>query len=471
MPQTRTDAPVDLVVKHARLLVTMDAGREIPGGYVAVRDGQIVGVGEPGKEPSAERTIDASGCIVTPGLINTHQHFLQNLTRNFHPEKCTEGRLAWILPLQKMFCRLDEEAAFLSAWVACAEHLLGGCTTASDHLNNHPFPKLIDAEIAAAQEVGIRIHATRGAMDIGEGQGGTTPAAIVQDRDTILADSERLIQTYHDRDPLASVQIALAPCNPFAASFDLMRDAAELAEKYDVRLHTHLAEGEPEEAFCRERFGCTPTERLEACGWLDPRTWVAHASHINDAEAAKLGKHHLGIAHCPSANLMSFRLIAPVKRLQAAGCAVGLACDGGASAGHCSLWMEARTAMQVGHLRVGDDRMTARDALELATVGSAACLGRSHSLGKLKAGYAADLVVWDTDNIRMSGVFYDPIEAFIRNGPFMAKHTIVGGKLAVENGQLAAPALEERLRAHGDLAFSWQDAFLGERRKLVFPPR
>lgn len=461
--------PCDLLVRNAALLVTM-GGEEIPGGYVAIRNGFIDTIGKGGVLPAAREELDASGCVVTPGLINTHQHFLQNLTRNFHPETCSQGRLAWILPLQKIWSRLDPEAAYLSAWVATAEHLLGGCTTAADHLNNHPVPHLVDAEIKAARETGIRLHAARGAMDIGEDQGGTTPRAIVQERDVILEDFQRLVDRYHQRDHGAFFQIALAPCNTYAASPELLRESASLAEKLDVRLHTHLSESDFENTFSVEQYGMRPTARLEANGWGTDRTWVAHATCLDEQEIACLGKHAIGVAHCPSANLLSFRRIAPVKRLELAGSPIGIGTDGGASAGHASLWMEARTAMQVGHLRIEDSRVTARDALRYATTGGAACLGRSHDLGRLRRGHAADLVVWPTDSLHFSGSHYDLVEALFRNGPLQARHTVVGGRIRVRNGQLQLPQLDDRLRRHHRLALEWQQELLEERnRPLLFP--
>ena len=459
--------PFDLLVHSAGLLVTMD-GEEIPDAYVGIRKGLVDTVGKGKPALKAKESIDASGCVVTPGLINTHQHFLQNLTRNFHPETCSQGRLAWILPLQKIWSRLDPEAAYLSAWVATAEHLLGGCTTAADHLNNHPVPFLVDAAIKAARETGIRLHAARGAMDIGEDEGGTTPRSIVQDMDAILEDFQRLVDRYHEPQKGAFVQIALAPCNTYAASPELLREAAQLAERLDVRLHTHLSESELENTFAVERYGMRPTERLQANGWLHDRTWVAHGTCLDECETAALGHHAVGIAHCPSANLLSFRRIAPVKRLEQAGSPIGLGTDGGASAGHASLWMEARTAMQVGHLRIEDSRVTARDALRYATTGGAACLGRSADLGRLRKGFAADLVIWPTNTIHFSGAFYDIVEALFRNGPVQARDTIVGGNVRVRNGVLQIPSIEDTLRRHHTLAHSWQADLLEERQRPVF---
>jgi len=457
----------DLLIHSAGLLVTMD-GEEIPGGFVAIRDGFIELIGSGGDLPDALEKMDASGCVVTPGLINTHQHFLQNLTRNFHPEACSQGRLAWILPLQKIWSRLDPEAAYLSAWVAMAEHLLGGCTTTADHLNNHPVPYLIDAEVKAAQEIGIRLHAARGAMDLGEDQGGTTPRALIQERDTILADFERLVARHHQREAGSFIQIALAPCNTYAASLELLQETAELAEKLDVRLHTHLSESEFENTYAVEKYGVRPLERLEAHGWGSERTWLAHCTCLNEREVAYMGQRQIGVAHCPSANLLSFRRIAPIKRLEVAGAPIGIGTDGGASAGHTSLWMEARTAMQVGHLRSEDCRVTARDALSYATVGGARCLGRSLDLGRLRVGFAADLVVWPTDTIHFSGSHYDLLEALFRNGPTSARHTIVGGKVLVRAGELQLPELEAKLKEHHQLAWDWQQSLLEERKRPVF---
>jgi cytosine/adenosine deaminase-related metal-dependent hydrolase len=457
-PPADSSPVADLLVRDARLVVTMK-GPEIPGGFVAVRNGLVTAVGPAGSEPPARRVLDAGGCLVTPGLINTHHHMLQNLTRNFKPENCSRGREAWILPLQKIWERLDEESAYLSAWIAMAELLLGGCTTTSDHLNNHPRPHLIDAEIKAAREIGIRFHPTRGCMDLSCRHGFGTPDSICQDRDTILADCERLVSTHHDRSHGAMVRIALAPCNPFAVSPELLTEAAALAEKLDVRLHTHLAEGPGEEEFCLRTWGCRPVERLECVGWTRDRTWVAHATWINDEEIRRLGAAGVGVAHCPSSNLLSARAIAPVAKLRAAGCPVGIGCDGGASAGHGSLWMETRTAMQVGHLAPGP-RITARDALEMATLGSAACLGRQDELGHLAVGAAGDLVVWPTDTLYFSGMWSDLVEAWLRDGPVKAKHTIVAGRVLVQDGELQLREVEAKIRQHHALAREWQRAAL-----------
>jgi cytosine/adenosine deaminase-related metal-dependent hydrolase len=337
-------------------------------------------------------------------------------------------------------------------------------------LNNHPVPFLVDAAIQAARETGIRLHAARGAMDVGEDQGGTTPRAIVQERDVILEDFQRLVDRYHQHEPGAFVQIALAPCNTYAASPELLRESAVLAEKLDVRLHTHLSESDFENTFSVEKYGMRPAERLEANGWGSSRTWVAHATCLDEQEIACLGRHAIGIAHCPSANLLSFRRIAPVKRLELAGSPIGIGTDGGASAGHASLWMEARTAMQVGHLRFEDSRVSARDALRYATTGGAACLGRSHDLGRLRKGFAADLVVWPTNSIHFSGSWYDLVEALLRNGPLHARDTIVGGRVRVRNGTLQLKGIEDILARHHRLAFDWQKILLGQRNRPVIPP-
>ena len=292
----------------------MDAARrEIPGGWVAVSGGFVSAVGEPGREPPAEREIDAAGCLVTPGLVNTHHHLYQNLTRAFAP--ALDGDLfEWLRTLYPVWSRLDEEAAYVSAWIGLCELALGGCTTSTDHLYVHPrgAGDLISAEIAAARELGFRFHPTRGSMSLSVKDGGLPPDAVVQQDDEILADSERLVALHHDPAPGAMVRIALAPCSPFSVTPELMARTAELAERLDVRLHTHLAEDIGENGYCETAFGCRPVEHFERVGWGSDRAWVAHCVHPNRAEIERLGRWGTGVAHCPSSNQILGAGLAPV---------------------------------------------------------------------------------------------------------------------------------------------------------------
>jgi cytosine/adenosine deaminase-related metal-dependent hydrolase len=447
-------ATADLLVTGAALVATCDQERrELPGGWVAVTDGVIAGVGSAGDEPDAVRTIRADGCLVTPGLVNTHHHIYQNLTRSFRPAT-SSNLFGWLTTLYPIWAGLDEEAAYLSAWVGLAELALGGCTTSMDHLYVHPAGggDLIAAEIRAATELGVRFHATRGSMSRSQKDGGLPPDSVVQDDETILAESERLVAAHHQRGPHAMVQVALAPCSPFSVTPELMRATAELAERLDVRLHTHLAEDVDEDSYCLDVYGCRPVELFEDVGWGTDRSWVAHCVYPDDDEIARLGRWGTGVAHCPSSNQMIGAGLAPVRELREAGVPVGIGCDGSASTDSASLWMESRNALLLARLRHGPEAMQARDALEMATRGGAACLGRTGEIGALTPGACGDLVVWALDGITFAGALSDPVEAWLRCGPTAARYTVVAGRLVVEEGRLVDPSVEDILARHRSAA-------------------
>ena len=453
----------DLLVRNARLVAAMDAERtEISGGWVAVTDGFVSGVGLAGAEPAdAARIIDASDCLVTPGLVNTHHHLYQNLTRAFRP--ALGGNLFdWLRTLYPLWARLDEEASHVSAWVGLAELALSGCTTSTDHLYVHPAGSgdLVSAEIAAAADLGVRFHPTRGSMSLSEKDGGIPPDSTVQTDDVILAESERLVAAHHDRSPGAMVRIALAPCSPFSVSTELMTATAELAERLDVRLHTHLAEDIGEDDFCLETFGMRPVDYFEHCGWGTDRSWIAHCVQTNPAEISRLGRWGTGVAHCPSSNMILGAGMAPVRELRAAGVPVGLGVDGSASADSASMWAEARNAMLMARLRDGQSGraslFTARAVLDMATRGGARCLGRAGEIGELTVGACGDVAVWRLDGIAFAGAWSDPVEAWLRCGPVAAHHTIVAGRLIVEDGQLRAAGTEQMLRDHRRISLEIQ---------------
>ncbi|HTW98707.1 MAG TPA: 8-oxoguanine deaminase [Acidimicrobiales bacterium] len=436
----------------AELVATVDEERrEIPGGWVAVTGGLVSAIGGSGEAPPRARAhLDATGCLVTPGLINTHHHIYQNLTRAYAPA-VGSSLFGWLSALYPRWALLDDEAAYLSAWVGLAELALGGCTTSTDHLYVHPrgAGDLIGAEIVAATEVGLRFHPTRGSMSLSQKDGGLPPDSVVQDDDEILADSERLVLAHHDPTWGAMTRIALAPCSPFSVTPELMRRTAELAERLDVRLHTHLAEDPDEDRFAAGAFGRRTIEHFEDVGWMTSRSWVAHCIYPDAGEIARLGAAGVGVAHCPSSNMMiGGGGLAPVAELRAAGAPVGLGCDGSGSTVHASLWLEARTALLQGRLRHGPGAMAARDVLEIATRGSAGCLGRDGELGRIALGSAGDLACWPLEGIAFAGALTDPVEAWLRCGPVAARHTVVAGRAVVRDGGLVASGVEEILARH-----------------------
>jgi cytosine/adenosine deaminase-related metal-dependent hydrolase len=447
------DGPADLVVTGARLVATLDdERRELVGGWVAVTDGLVTAVGD-GPPPAAVERIDATDCLVTPGLVNTHHHLFQNLTRAF-PPMTDKPLFGWLQSLYPLWRAIDTESVYVSTWVGLAELALSGCTTSTDHLYLHPHDAgdLLTAEVEAAADIGVRFHPTRGSMSLSEKDGGLPPDDVVADDDEILAASQVAVERHHDRSFGAMTRVALAPCSPFSVTEELMVRSAELAEALDVRLHTHFAENAEDDAFSLERFGCRPMEYLERTGWCSDRTWVAHCVMPNAEEISRLGAAGVGVAHCPSSNLILASGIPPIVDLRAAGVPVGLGVDGSSSADAASLWLEARQAMLLAKLRNGADSITARVVLEMATLGGAACLGRSGELGVLRPGAVADLAVWSLTGPSFAGAVADPVEAWLRCGPLVARDTIVGGHAVVRDGHLVSPRLDDLLAAHADHA-------------------
>jgi cytosine/adenosine deaminase-related metal-dependent hydrolase len=449
----------DLVIADAAVVATVDAERrEIRNGWIAVEGGLITEIGGAGDErPDAARTLSAQGCLVTPGLVNTHHHLYQNLTRAYSP-MTSAPLFGWLQTLYPLWRQLDEEASYVSAWVGLAELALGGCTTSTDHLYLHPTGggDLITAEIEAARDIGVRFHPTHGSMSLSVKDGGLPPDDVVMDEDDILAESERLVAAHHDTSHGAMTRIALAPCSPFSVTPDLMRRTAELAERLDVRLHTHLAENAEDDDFSMATFGRRCIEQFEDVGWCTDRSWVAHCVRPNPDEIVRLGRAGVGVAHCPSSNLILSSGIAPVVDLRAAGSPVGIGCDGSSSADSASLWQESRLALLVGKLKTGAESMSARDVLEIATRGGAACLGREGELGTLGVGAVADIVAWRLDGPVFAGVLDDLVEGWLRCGPTAAYHTIVGGNPVVESGMLVSPRVDEMLASHARISRRFQ---------------
>ena len=394
---------------------------------------------------------------MTPGLVNTHHHLYQNLTRAF-PPMTNAALFGWLKTLYPLWSTLDEEAAHVSAWVGLAELALSGCTTSTDHLYVHPAGggDLLSAEIAAARDLGVRFHPTRGSMSLSVKDGGLPPDSVVQDHDVILDESKRAVERHHDRSPGAMVRVALAPCSPFSVTKQLMIDSARLAEDLDVRLHTHFAENAEDDDYSLATFGCRPTDYLEETGWCTDRAWVAHCVMPNADEVQRLGRARIGVAHCPSSNLILSSGISPVVDLRAAGVHVGLGVDGSSSADSASLWLEARQAMLLAKLRNGADQGTARMALEVATRGGAGCLGRIGEIGELSVGAVGDIAVWSLTGPLFAGAIADPIEAWLRCGPTAAHHTIVHGKHVVHSGQLVSTRVDEMLATHRKIASRMQ---------------
>jgi 8-oxoguanine deaminase len=436
-----------LLVRHATVLVTMDdQRREIPDGGLFVRDGFIEQVGPTEALPArADEVLDLTGHVLLPGLINTHHHFYQTLTRAV-PAAQDANLFNWLKTLYPIWARMGPDEVRISTQTALAELALSGCTTASDHLYLFPNGSRLDDEILAAREVGVRLQASRGSMSLGESKGGLPPDSVVEDEDAILKDSQRLIEQYHDPNPGAMTQVVLAPCSPFSVTGDLMRQSASLAREYGVHLHTHLAETQDEEVFCVEKFGHRPVAYMDLLNWTGPDVWFAHSVHVNRPEMKLYAQTGCGVAHCPSSNMRLASGIAPVMEMLSLGVKVGLGVDGSASNDGSHLLGEARQAMLVARLQAGlsgasrsgeaaPPLMTARQALEIATRGSASVLGRT-DIGSLEAGKCADFFAINLNRLEYSGALHDPVAATVFCAPAQTDVTVVGGKFVVKDGQL-----------------------------------
>ena len=427
---------------------------ENAGGGIVVEDSRIVELVPAGKQPSrpVDQTFDASRHVILPGLINTHHHFFQTLSR-VHPQAYNKELFPWLVSLYPIWGRLNRDMFRIGARLALAELLLSGCTTAMDH-NYMVFKGLEDAtdiEVEEARGLGIRATVTRGSLSLSEKDGAIPPDHIVQDEDTILADSERVLQTFHDTSDGAMTQIALAPCAPFNVSRGVMKASVELAETYDCRLHTHLAETEDEEEFCKATFGYRPIDWLEDCGWLQPRVWLAHGIHFTADDCTKLGKHGVGVCHCATSNAVLASGFCPTLELEAAGSPVGLGVDGSASNDGSNLMEEVRHALMVNRLGYKSaDRVTHRDALRWATKGSARCLGRD-DIGEIAVGKQADLAMFTLDEMRFSGN-HDPIAALVHCGATRADRVMVAGEWRVVDGAIPGLDVPALISEHSNAA-------------------
>lgn len=451
-----------LLVKHAYLVTMDDRQREFPDGGLFVRDGFIEQVGPTESLPdSADEVLDLRDHLLLPGLVNTHHHFYQTLTRAV-PAAQNANLFNWLKTLYPIWARLTPEDIFISAQTALAELALSGCTTASDHLYLYPNGSKLDDEIAAAKEIGVRIHASRGSMSLGESKGGLPPDSVVEDEAYILRESQRLIETYHDPKPGSFVQIVLAPCSPFSVTPELMRESARLARHYGVHLHTHLAETEDEEQFCLQKFGHRPVAYMQELEWVGEDVWFAHAIWVNDREIEVFARHGCGVAHCPSSNMRLASGIAPIKEYLAAGVKVGLGVDGSASNDSSHMLAEARQAMLLARLKEGitgfslsndptRTLMTARDALWLATRGGAAVLGRT-DIGSLEVGKCADFFAINLNRLDYAGALHDPVAAAVFCHPVRADYTVVGGRFVVRKGQLVTVDEQQLVERHNRAA-------------------
>ncbi|MFD1704110.1 8-oxoguanine deaminase [Methylopila henanensis] len=441
-----------LLIRHADVLVTMDgARREIPDGGLFARDGVIEQVGPTAELPAeADRVIDMTGRVVTPGLVNTHHHLYQNLTRVV-PAAQDALLFGWLRTLYPIWARMGPEHIHVSTLVGLMELAETGCTTSSDHLYMYPNGARLDDSIEAAVEIGVRFHPTRGSMSIGESQGGLPPDALVEREDAILADCRRVIEAFNDPAPFAMVRVGVAPCSPFSVSRDLMRASAELARSYGVGLHTHLAENVEDVAYSLEQFGVRPGAYAEELGWCGHDVWHAHCVQLDPGEISLFARSGTGVAHCPCSNMRLGSGVAPVRAMLDAGVTVGLGVDGSASNDSAHMLNEARQALLLQRVARGGSALSAREALELATLGGAKTLGRP-DIGALAPGMAADLAAFDMGAVAFAGAQWDPVAALVFCGPARADLTVVNGRVVVEGGRCVTVDRERALRRHADLA-------------------
>ncbi|MBE3638682.1 8-oxoguanine deaminase [Mangrovicoccus algicola] len=440
-----------MLIRGAEVIVTMDgARRELKGADLRIAGGVIAAIG-PGLAPApGDEILDAAGCVVTPGLINTHHHLYQSLTRAV-PAGQDALLFGWLQTLYPIWARFTPEHMRVSAMTGLAELALSGCTLTSDHLYLFPNGSRLDDTIEAAGEVGIRLLATRGAMSIGESDGGLPPHSLVEREAAILEDCIRVVDAFHDPRPGAMIQVGIAPCSPFSVSRELMRDAAILARDKGVRLHTHLAENDEDIAYSLEKFGCRPGQYAEDLGWTGDDVWHAHCVKLDGVEIDLFARSGTGVAHCPCSNCRLGSGIAPVRAMRDAGVRVGLGVDGSASNDAGNLVAEARQAMLLQRVARGADAMSVREALEIATRGGAEVLGRLDDLGTLEPGKRADIAIWDVSGIEAAGA-WDPVGALLLSGPTRVRDLIVEGRAVVVGGQMARLDLGRLLETQTRLA-------------------
>jgi cytosine/adenosine deaminase-related metal-dependent hydrolase len=432
-----------LLLKNAEVVVTMDAARrEISRGWVLIEKGAIVSLGE-GTPPPADESIDLTGHVLLPGLINTHHHMYQTLTRALPAAQDAE-LFDWLGALYPVWARMTPEDLRIATTTAMAELILSGCTTAADHLYLFPNGCRLEDTIEAARGIGIRFHPTRGAMSLGQSKGGLPPDAVVEEESAILADMERLAARFHDPSPRSMLRLGIAPCSPFSVTRELMRDAAIFARGKGLRLHTHLAENDKDIAFTRARFRCTPAEYAEELGWLGEDVWHAHCVHLDAAGITAFARSGTGVAHCPCSNMRLASGIAPIPAMRAAGVPVGLGVDGSASNDGGHMLGEARQAMLLARVGHGPAALNAREALELATLGGARVLGRQGEIGALAPGMAADLAAFDVHGLEQAGAA-DLVAALVFCTPPRVALSVIDGRVVVRDGRILT--LDERAHA------------------------
>jgi cytosine/adenosine deaminase-related metal-dependent hydrolase len=446
-----------LLVKNAAVLVTMDdSRREVPGGGLYAEDGWITEVGPSDELPStADEVLDLSGHVLLPGLVNTHHHLYQTLTRAV-PQAQDVGLFGWLRALYPIWARLTPEAVRAATQLGLVELARSGCTTAFDHQYLFPNGSRLDDQVEAASEIGIRFHASRGSMSLGESDGGLPPDSVVEDEEAILDDCVRVVEAYHDAQPGAMTRVVVAPCSPFSVTPELMRASAALARDLGVQLHTHLAETHDEEEFCVERFGRRPVAYVEELGWAGEDVWYAHGVHVNDEEIGAMAAAGTGVAHCPTSNMLLGSGIAPLRRYREAGVRVGLGVDGSASNDGGHLLAEARQALLAARLEAapasGEVRLIGvREVLEVATRGGAAVLGRD-DVGSLEVGKVCDFFAVDLDRVEYAGALHDRVAAVLRAAPVHVDVNYAHGRAVVRGGEIVTIDVEELIHRHNRLA-------------------
>jgi 8-oxoguanine deaminase len=440
-----------LVIQGCAIATVDTTGTEWDDGHLVVEGDRIAALGPgaaPAPGPSVSTTrIDGRGCLLTPGLVNTHHHLFQWTTRGWAPD---EDLFGWLTALYPVWAMIDADMQWASTRAGLAALAVSGCTTAADH--QYLFPRgageLFEAEVEAARSIGLRLHAVRGSMDLGTAQGGLPPDVVTEEVEEALAATEQAIDKWHDPSPSSRLRVAVGPCSPFSASRALMTESAALARSRGVRLHTHLAETQDEETYCLERFGLRPLEYAAELAWLGPDVWIAHGVHLSSAEVAQLGDTATGVAHCPSSNARLAAGIAPVPALLNAGAPTGLGVDGAASNESGELAVELRMALLAARLGSGAKALKARDVLRMATFEGARCLGRESEIGSLEIGKLADVALWRMDDLAHAGI-EEPITALVHGTPPRPEVVLVGGQPLVEDGHLVTEDEDDLARAAG----------------------